>query len=244
MRRRRRPAISSRSSSLRSKREASGLERGGGIGLLGQRFDRPFLGAEWDLADGRARSDDIPRRGHAEVGLPSACRSRVPPAWQEFMRRGARCANRHSPGSRHRVAPSCTRAVPRHAGLGLRTLPPRENGGNLDVAFRVRAGRRCSPSATLISRGGWRKLPAGDQEGRGCGCGFGLHKSPRVGAGSVHHRREACRRGGAVSVNTAGKNRYPRCSTTGRQQPRHSRVPAVERGPFGRTGLRDGAAWR
>ena len=126
-----------------------------GSGFLGDLFDRPFL-ARWELAGGVARSEQVPgvavpacvhagvigvapsrellataREREAELGaapsaeLPSTARQR------EAVLGAA------SPPERGRRAPvnppSPEHAWPPEAADGLRTYPPRENGGNVDI---------------------------------------------------------------------------------------------------------------
>lgn len=109
-----------------------------GAGLLAEYVSGPFL-AKWTLADGFARSDQVPGVRIPDdsflgiVGVaPSQARRR------EYAAREADLARRGGDV----LEPSPVTAVPRGglvASEGLRTVPPRENGGNLDAKY-LRAG--------------------------------------------------------------------------------------------------------
>jgi formamidase len=96
-----------------------------GSGFLGDLFDRPFL-ARWELAGGVARSEQLP--GVAVPACVHAGTIGVAPSPELFARARARedvigTANPPTPED----------AWPPEAGDGLRTYPPRENGGNMDI---------------------------------------------------------------------------------------------------------------
>jgi formamidase len=126
-----------------------------GSGFLGDLFDRPFL-ARWGLAGGVARSEQVP--GVAVPACVHAGVIGVAPSRELFERARSReaalvAADAHSPGraetpaavggapSPERAetpaaaggAPSPQHAWPPEAADGLRTYPPRENGGNMDI---------------------------------------------------------------------------------------------------------------
>jgi formamidase len=109
-----------------------------GAGLLADYVSGPFL-AKWTLADGSATSDQIPGVRIADdsflgiVGVaPSHARR------NEYAAREADLARRGGDV----LEPTPVTAVP-SVGLpardGLRTVPPRENGGNMDAKY-LRAG--------------------------------------------------------------------------------------------------------
>lgn len=114
----------------------TGVRPGGG--LLGDEITEGFL-ARWRIADGYARSDDIP--GVAIQGAPFIGVVGVAPSEdrrQLFATREAQLAAR---GGRATL-PDEKGAVPAGgivASEGLRTAPPRETGGNLDIKH-LRAG--------------------------------------------------------------------------------------------------------
>ena len=96
-----------------------------GSGFLGDLFDRPFL-ARWELAGGVARSEQVPG-----VAVPACVHTGVigvAPSVELFQRardREAALGTANPPSPEH--------AWPPEAADGLRTYPPRENGGNMDI---------------------------------------------------------------------------------------------------------------
>jgi formamidase len=96
-----------------------------GSGFLGDLFDRPFL-ARWELAGGVARSEQVP--GVAVPACVHAGVIGVAPSWELCERARAREAVLGTAN-----APSPEHAWPPEAADGLRTYPPRENGGNMDI---------------------------------------------------------------------------------------------------------------
>jgi formamidase len=114
-----------------------------GSGFLGDLFERPFL-ARWELAGGVARSEQLP--GVAVPACVHAGVIGVAPSRELFEAAREREAalvagGRSSPGRDEwharplgvANAPSPEHAWPPEAADGLRTYPPRENGGNLDI---------------------------------------------------------------------------------------------------------------
>lgn len=111
-----------------------------GAGMLGGRTREPFL-AKWTLRDGYAESAQIPGvkiPGDPFLGVVGVAPS--PAAVREYAAREARLAERGGDVS----GPTAVNAVPgteEIAREGLRTIPPREQGGNID-ARHLRAGSR------------------------------------------------------------------------------------------------------
>jgi formamidase len=96
-----------------------------GSGFLGDLFERPFL-ARWELAGGLARSEQVP--GVAVPACMHAGVIGVAPSRELFERardREAALGAANPPSPEH--------AWPPEAADGLRTYPPRENGGNMDI---------------------------------------------------------------------------------------------------------------
>lgn len=102
------------------------------FGLLGERFPDPYL-VKWHVEDGFARSSDLPRvriPGSPFLGLMG-----VAPSLQsldEVTTRERNLARMHPLVK----LPSSSNAVPPHDNVarhGLRTAPPRESGGNMDI---------------------------------------------------------------------------------------------------------------
>jgi formamidase len=96
-----------------------------GSGFLGDLFERPFL-ARWELAGGVARSEQVP--GVAVPACVHAGVIGVAPSVELFRRARAREGEIGTANP-----PSPEHAWPPEAADGLRTYPPRENGGNVDI---------------------------------------------------------------------------------------------------------------
>jgi formamidase len=111
-----------------------------GFGLLGDLFTEPYL-VRWRIEDGVARSEEMPGiaiRGRPFLGCVTVAPSKE--LFAEAARREQALADRGGPV----LPPEPRSAVPAqepYASQALRTIPPRENGGNLDVA-QVREGSR------------------------------------------------------------------------------------------------------
>jgi formamidase len=112
-----------------------------GSGFLGDLFPDPYL-ARWEIEDGIARSAEVP--GVAVPGAPFAGVVGVAPS-HELMQR-AMSRERELAGTGAQVdLPTAELAAPPQAGDGLRTFPPRENGGNLDVRDLIPGSRLLLP---------------------------------------------------------------------------------------------------
>jgi formamidase len=115
-----------------------------GFGFLRDEFPEPFL-ARWELADGWAVSPDLP--GVRVPAAPFMGTMGVAPSRGLLQRITAR--ERALADQGEDVAlPEPRGAVPtdeRIAREGLRTKPPRENGGNLDVKQLVAGSRVLFP---------------------------------------------------------------------------------------------------
>jgi formamidase len=111
-----------------------------GAGLLAAHVQGPFL-ATWELANGRATSPQIPGvtvPGDAFLGIVGVAPS--PQSMKLYTAREEELARRGGAV----LPPTEQSAVPQDVGIadtGLRTVPPRENGGNLDAKY-LRAGSR------------------------------------------------------------------------------------------------------
>jgi formamidase len=100
-----------------------------GFGYLADLFPEPFL-VKWEIADGLARSPELP--GVAVPGDTFAGVVGVAPSHEQLERfRGREEALRAA--GQPVADPVEQDALPGHAAAGLRTVPPRETGGNMDV---------------------------------------------------------------------------------------------------------------
>ena len=112
-----------------------------GFGFLADRFTDPFL-VKWEIGDDVARSGElpgvaVPAEMFAGVVGVAPSRDRL----EQLRRREERIAARGGP-----VAdPAPESALPRSAAGGLRTIPPREIGGNLDIRQLVAGSRLYLP---------------------------------------------------------------------------------------------------
>jgi formamidase len=169
-----------------------------GFGFLADVFPEPYVVA-WELAGGLARSPQLPGVAVPEdtfagvVGvapsheLLTAMRARE----EAIARAGGPVAE-----------PAPQAAVPLEAAAGLRTIPPRETGGNLDVRQLVAGSRLLLPVSVpgaLLSIG---DLHFAQGDGEVCGTGIEV-----AGAVTVRVR---------VDKDPAWRPRYPAYETPAR----------------------------
>jgi formamidase len=120
-----------------------------GTGLVGDLVERPLL-VKWELRDGIARSEELPGvavRASIHAGVIG-----VAPSAELFDTALARETALHDAGHAIRM-PDGSTAFPRD---GLRTMPPRENGGNMDIRDLVAGARLLLPvhvAGALFSAG-------------------------------------------------------------------------------------------
>jgi formamidase len=112
-----------------------------GFGFLADQFNEPFL-VKWEIADDIARSAElpgvaVPAEMFAGVVGVAPSRERL----EELRRREELIAERGGPVAE----PAPEAAVPHAAADGLRTIPPREIGGNLDIRQLVAGSRLYLP---------------------------------------------------------------------------------------------------
>jgi formamidase len=155
-----------------------------GFGYLADLFPDPYL-VKWEIAGGRARSAELPGVGVPEATFAGV--AGVAPSHERMARIRAREEELRARGGA--VADELPEsAVPPEAASGLRTIPPRELGGNLDVPQLVAGSRLLLPldvPGALFSVG---DLHFAQGEGEVCGTGievagtvtvrFGLRKRP------------------------------------------------------------------
>jgi formamidase len=114
-----------------------------GLGYLRDVMTAPFL-VHWTIADGWATSRELP--GVRIPGAPFMGVSGVAPSHAQVAAWSRREADVAARGGMA-LPPDPDGAVPASgpAGHGLRTLPPRENGGNFDVKQLTRGSRLYLP---------------------------------------------------------------------------------------------------
>ena len=117
-----------------------------GLGFLRDVMTTPFL-AHWNIADGWATSPQLPRvriPGASFMGVSGVAPSR--PQVEAWTRREADLGARGGMV----FTPDAAGAIPgtgAAAKEGLRTLPPRENGGNFDVKQLTKGSKLLLPVA-------------------------------------------------------------------------------------------------
>src|SRR5262245_59534738 len=117
-----------------------------GLGFLRDVMTTPFL-VHWDLADGWATSRQLPRvriPGGSFMGVSGVAPSHAQvDAWArreaELLAKGGLVFPPDAGGAVPASGPAATQ--------GLRTLPPRENGGNFDVKQLTKGSRLLLPVA-------------------------------------------------------------------------------------------------
>jgi len=117
-----------------------------GLGFLRDLFSTPFL-VHWDIRDGWATSPKL--RGVRIPGAPFMGVSGVAPSATQVRAWTAREADLLSRGGMV-FPPDAVGAIPSRgpaATEGLRTLPPRENGGNFDVKQLTKGSKLLLPVA-------------------------------------------------------------------------------------------------
>lgn len=150
-----------------------------GFGFLADEFPEPFL-VRWDISDGVATSRDLP--GVRIPGAPFMGTMGVAPS-RQMLRWIIDRERALSEQGEDVMLPDPTGAVPADepiASEGLRTKPPRENGGNMDVKQMVVGTRILFPVWTegaLFSAGDGH-LAQGD--GESCGTAIEVRATLRV----------------------------------------------------------------
>jgi formamidase len=163
-----------------------------GFGFLADEFPEPFL-VRWDIADGAATSRDLP--GVKIPGSPFMGTMGVAPS-RQLLRRILDRERALSELGEDVVLPDPKGAVPDDepiASEGLRTKPPRENGGNMDVKQMLVGTRILFPVWTdgaLFSAGDGH-FAQGD--GETCGTAVEMRATLRVRLDL--RKREAAERG-------------------------------------------------
>ena len=187
-----------------------------GFGFLADLFTEPFL-VKWSIADGRARSGDLPGISIPEGLFPGVIG--VAPShglMEEIRRREEELKARGGA-----VADAAEyAAVPPSAAPGLRTIPPRETGGNLDIRQLVAGSRIFFPvhvPGALFSIGDLHYA-----QGDGESCGVALEVA---GAATVRF---------AVRKSAAWPLRYPAYETPAQPERRSFATTGIPVGDDGR----------
>jgi formamidase len=155
-----------------------------GFGYLADLFPDPYL-VKWEIHGGLARSDELPGVEVPEETFAGVVGVAPSPALLETFRAREEALRERGQAV---ADPLPEAAVPPAAAGGLRTIPPRETGGNLDVRQLVAGSRLWVPVAVpgaLFSVG---DLHFAQGDGEVCGTAievagavtvrFALHKSP------------------------------------------------------------------
>jgi formamidase len=117
-----------------------------GAGFLREVFHTPFL-AHWDIADGFGTSEQIPG-----VKIPDGSfmgTTGIAPSHEQLQTWAAREADLVTRGGLA-LLPEAIDAVPATSTIannGLRTMPPRENGGNMDIKQLTKGSKLFLPVA-------------------------------------------------------------------------------------------------
>ncbi len=163
-----------------------------GFGFLRDVFPDPFM-VRWDLADGWATSADLP--GVRIPGAPFMGTIGLSPGHEALQRITAREQAELDRGG-FVLPPSAASAVPADpaiAGEALRTIPPREQAGNVDIKHLSAGTRLYIPVDTpgaLFSAGDGH-FAQGDCET----CGTAIEMSATLRVGFTVHRGAARDRG-------------------------------------------------
>ncbi|MBV8735858.1 MAG: acetamidase/formamidase family protein [Alphaproteobacteria bacterium] len=163
-----------------------------GFGFLRDAFPDPYI-AKWTIKDGFARSADLPDLRIPDgsfVGVIGVAPSRE--LRETVRQREAALAARGGMA----LPPEAQGAVPSVepiASEALRTIPPRENGGNMDIKQLSKGARLLLPvfvDGALFSVG-----DAHFAQGDGEACGTAIEMSGSILVRFTVHKGEAWRRG-------------------------------------------------
>jgi formamidase len=183
-----------------------------GFGFLRDDFAQPFL-VRWEIADGAATSPDL--RGVRIPAAPFMGTIGVAPSRDLLHRITARERQLAERGE-DVALPEPRGAVPEVIGAdGLRTKPPRENGGNLDVKQMVAGTRVLFPvwvAGALFSAGDGH-LAQGD--GEACGTAIETTAAARFRFDLVSGAARDMRDVRFSGVRIAGEPTGPYVATTG-----------------------------
>ncbi|MFI6600307.1 acetamidase/formamidase family protein [Nonomuraea sp. NPDC050536] len=195
-----------------------------GFGFLRDVFPEPFM-VRWHLGDGFAMSPDLP--GVRIPGAPFMGTIGLSPGHRSLGRITARELAALERGG-FVLPPSADGSVPRDPAIanhGLRTIPPREQAGNVDIKQLVAGTRLFIPVDTpgaLFSAG-----DAHFAQGDGEACGTAIEMAATLRVRFAVHRNEAGVREPHFShVRDAPPRRY--YATTGMSVSRDGEVAAED----------------
>src|SRR5437764_6034547 len=163
-----------------------------GFGFLRDAFPEPYI-AKWTIKDGFAESPDLPGVRIPDgsfVGVIGVAPSKE--LRETIRRREASLLGRGGmvlPPERQGAVP----AIEPTASEALRTIPPRENGGNLDIKQLSKGARLMLPvfvDGALFSVG-----DAHFAQGDGEACGTAIEMAGTILVRFTVHKGEAARRG-------------------------------------------------
>jgi formamidase len=147
-----------------------------GFGFLTDVFTEPFL-VRWELDGARGRSDELP--GVAVPACPHAGVVGVAPSPELMEAQRAREERIRAVGGPV-AEPMPETAFPPLAASGLRTIPPRETGGNLDIRRLVAGSTLLLPvhvPGAFLSLG---DVHFAQGDGEVCGTGIEIEAAVRV----------------------------------------------------------------
>jgi formamidase len=179
-----------------------------GFGFLADRFTDPFL-VKWEIDDGVARSAELPG-----VAVPAEMFAGVvgvapsPERLEAIRHRERAIGERGGPVADE----SPETALPSSAAGGLRTIPPREIGGNLDIRQLVAGSRLYLPvdvPGALLSIG---DLHFAQGDGEVCGTAIEVAGSVTV---ALHVREDHERSSRLPSYETPARPGRASFATTG-----------------------------
>ncbi len=179
-----------------------------GFGFLADRFTDPFL-LKWEIEDGFARSEELP--GVAVPAEMFAGVVGVAPSLrrlEEISKREERIRERGGPVADQ----SPESAIPSSAAGGLRTIPPREIGSNLDIRHLVAGSRLYLPvdvPGALLSIG---DLHFAQGDGEVCGTAIEVAGSVTI---RIHLHRDHPRSSRFPSFETPARPGRASFATTG-----------------------------
>ena len=163
-----------------------------GFGFLRDAFPEPYI-AKWTIKDGFAESSDLPGVripdgsfvGVIGVAPSKEVRETIQRREASLLARGGMVLPPERQGSVPATEPIASEA--------LRTIPPRENGGNLDIKQLIKGARLLLPvfvDGALFSVG-----DAHFAQGDGEACGTAIEMEGAILVRFALHKGEAARRG-------------------------------------------------